>query len=204
MILSRGSVALRPALLRSCCVDMVRSDAGRGVASDRACYDIVSSRFWQRKSTHARTLLRHRHRTDARQACSWVPRLGVYKLDINQGNYITSGPGRQAQGRPDPAAGARRRSVRRCSPTRSTPTAGIIPTSSIASGRTLEHRQFTVYFVDDKVARWEGDEMPPSPAEVARSGGGDAVLDKSFVYRAEDRRGQAGCSSLLRKMGWWQ
>src|SRR5207302_348161 len=47
-------------------------------------------------------------------------------------------------------------------------------------GRMLEHRQFTVYFVDDRLARWEGDEMPPPPAEVARAGGGDAVLDKSL------------------------
>ena len=30
-------------------------------------------------------------------------------------------------------------------------------------GQTLEHRRFTVYFVDDKVARWEGDEVPPPP-----------------------------------------
>ena len=47
-------------------------------------------------------------------------------------------------------------------------------------GRVLEHRQFTVYFVDDKLARWEGDEVPPPPVEVARAGGGDAVLDKSL------------------------
>ena len=66
-------------------------------------------------------------------ACSWVPRLGVYKLDINQGNYITSGPGRQAQGRARPGSRCAPSSARRCSPTRSTPTAGTIPTSSIAS-----------------------------------------------------------------------
>ncbi len=35
-------------------------------------------------------------------------------------------------------------------------------------GRTVEQRNFTVYFVDDKVARWEGDEAPPSTAELNR------------------------------------
>ena len=36
-------------------------------------------------------------------------------------------------------------------------------------GRVREHRTFTVYFVDDKLARWEGDEMPISIAELNKS-----------------------------------
>jgi hypothetical protein len=36
-----------------------------------------------------------------------------------------------------------------------------------------EHRTFTVYFVDDKLARWEGDEMPISVAELNKSARGD-------------------------------
>ena len=67
----------------------------------------------------------------------------------------------------------------------------------------LEHRQFTVYFVDDKVARWEGDEMPPSAAEVARVGGGDAALDKSLTSAPKTARSN-WLSAFLRKMGWWQ
>ena len=31
-----------------------------------------------------------------------------------------------------------------------------------------EHRQFTVYFKDDVLARWEGDEMPQSAQELNR------------------------------------
>ena len=31
-----------------------------------------------------------------------------------------------------------------------------------------EHRQFTVYFKDDLLARWEGDEMPKSVQEMNR------------------------------------
>ena len=33
---------------------------------------------------------------------------------------------------------------------------------------SLEHRQFTVYFQDDVLARWEGDEMPQSVQELNR------------------------------------
>ena len=36
-------------------------------------------------------------------------------------------------------------------------------------GQIAEHRHFTVYFVDDKLARWEGDEMPQSVAELNRA-----------------------------------
>jgi outer membrane protein assembly factor BamE (lipoprotein component of BamABCDE complex) len=35
-------------------------------------------------------------------------------------------------------------------------------------GRVREHRQFTVYFKDDQLARWEGDEMPQSAQELNR------------------------------------
>ena len=100
-------------------------------------------------------------------ACSWVPRLGVYKLDINQGNYITSDQVEKLK------VGQTRQQVR-----------AVLGTPMLADafhanrwdypyefnrlGRTLEHRQFTVYFVDDKVARWEGDEMPQSAQDLNR------------------------------------
>ena len=135
-------------------------------------------------------------------ACSWVPRLGVYKLDVNQGNYITSDQGEKLK------VGQTRQQER-----------AVLGTPMLADafhanrwdypyefnrlGRTLEHRQFTVYFVDDKVARWEGDEMPPSPVEVARSGGGDAALDKS-LSSAPKTGEENWLQQFLRKMGWWQ
>ena len=135
-------------------------------------------------------------------ACSWVPRLGVYKLDINQGNYITSDQVEKLK------VGQTRQQVR-----------AVLGTPMLADafhanrwdypyefnrlGRTLERRQFTVYFVDDKVARWEGDEMPPSPVEVARSGGGDAALDKS-LSSAPKTGEENWLQQFLRKMGWWQ
>jgi hypothetical protein len=45
--------------------------------------------------------------------------------------------------------------------------------------------------------------MPPPPAEVARSGGGDAGLDKS-LSTAPKTGEDSWLSALLRKLGWWQ
>ncbi len=45
--------------------------------------------------------------------CTWFPSLGVYKLDINQGNYITQDQVDRLKVGPDAAAGSRWRSARR-------------------------------------------------------------------------------------------
>ncbi len=96
-----------------------------------------------------------------------VEQFGVYKLDINQGNYI-------AQDQVDRLrAGQTRQQVRT-----------ILGTPLVTSafrpdqwnyvyefkrqGRDLEHRNLTVYFVNDKLARWEGDDMPLSMASLNR------------------------------------
>ena len=88
---------------------------------------------------------------------------GVYKLDINQGNYISQDMVDKLK------VGQTRQQV---APALGTPLVADAFHDNRwdyvyefkRQGRTLEHRQFTVYFVDDKLARWEGDEMPPSPA----------------------------------------
>jgi hypothetical protein len=60
-----------------------------------------------------------------------------------------------------------------------------------------------VFFVNDRVARWENGELPPPPTEVARSGGGDAVLDKSLS--TAPKTGETNwLVELLRKLGWWE
>ena len=134
--------------------------------------------------------------------CTWFPSLGVYKLDINQGNYITQDQVDRLK------AGQTRQQARLALGT------PLVADPFHANrwdyvyefnrqGRTLEHRRFTVYFVDDKVARWEGDEMPPPPAQVARAGGGDAVLDKSLTSAPKTSE-ENWLSAFLRKMGWWQ
>ena len=96
---------------------------------------------------------------------------GVYMLDINQGNYLSQDMVDKLK------VGQSKQQVR-----------VILGTPLLTNafrpdrwdytyeyrrqGRPLEHRNFTVYFVDDKLARWEGDEMPPSIAELNR--GADA------------------------------
>lgn len=97
-----------------------------------------------------------------------MEQFGVYKLDINQGNYLSQDMVDKLK------VGQTRQQVRT-----------IVGTPLLTSvfrpdrwdytyeyrrqGRPLEHRNFTVYFVDDKLARWEGDEMPPSVADLNRS-----------------------------------
>ncbi len=97
-----------------------------------------------------------------------VEHLGVYKLDINQGNYI-------AQDQVDRLkVGQSKQQVR-----------AILGTPLAVSvfrpdqwdyvyefkrqGKAQEHRNLSVFFVDDKLARWEGDEMPLSMAALNRA-----------------------------------
>jgi len=90
---------------------------------------------------------------------------GVYKLDVNQGNYLSQDTVDRLR------VGQNRTQVRQ-----------LLGTPLVVSafrdnrwdyvyeftrqGVVVEHRTFSVYFVDDKLARWEGDEMPVSVAEL--------------------------------------
>jgi outer membrane protein assembly factor BamE len=96
-----------------------------------------------------------------------ITQFGIYKLDINQGNYISQDMVDKLK------PGQTKAQVRT-----------TLGTPLIASafrdnrwdyvyefqsgGRVREHRQFTVYFKDDLLARWEGDEMPKSVQEMNR------------------------------------
>jgi outer membrane protein assembly factor BamE len=101
---------------------------------------------------------------------NWFPlitQFGVYKLDINQGNFLSQDMVDRLK------VGQTRQQVRLA-----------LGTPLVASpfredrwdyvykfqrrGRVVEHRQFTVYFKDDLLARWEGDEMPQSAQELNR------------------------------------
>jgi outer membrane protein assembly factor BamE len=93
---------------------------------------------------------------------------GVYKLDINQGNYLSQDMVDKLK------VGQTKVQVRQ-----------LLGTPLVVSvfrdnrwdyvyeftrqGAVREHRTFTVYFVADKLARWEGDEMPASVAELNKS-----------------------------------
>jgi outer membrane protein assembly factor BamE len=96
-----------------------------------------------------------------------IEQLGVYKLDINQGNYLTQDMVEKLR------VGQTRLQVRQ-----------ILGTPLLTDafhenrwdyvyqysrhGRVVERRQFTVLFVDDKLARWEGDDVPVSTAQLNR------------------------------------
>lgn len=96
-----------------------------------------------------------------------ITQFGVYKIDINQGNYISQDMVDKLK------VGQTKAQVRA---TLGTP----LITSAFRdnrwdyvyqfqrAGRVREHRQFTVYFNEDALARWEGDEMPQSAQELNR------------------------------------
>ena len=96
-----------------------------------------------------------------------IEQFGVYKIDINQGNMLSQDQVDRLK------VGQSREQVR-----------ALLGTPLITSafrdarwdyvylfarqGTVREQRRFVVFFVDDKLARWEGDEMPPSPMELNR------------------------------------
>jgi len=96
-----------------------------------------------------------------------VRSLGVYKLDINQGNHLSQDMVDRLK------VGQTKTQVRA---NLGTP----LITSAfrdnrwdyvymfMRQGTIREERRFAVFFVDDKLARWEGDELPASAAQLNR------------------------------------
>ena len=98
----------------------------------------------------------------------YVSQFGIYKLDINQGNYLSQDMVDKLK------EGQTRQQVRT-----------VLGTPLLTSvfrdnrwdylyeyrknGRLQTHRQFTVYFQGDVLSRWEGDEMPKSVLELNRT-----------------------------------
>jgi outer membrane protein assembly factor BamE len=99
---------------------------------------------------------------------------GVYKIDINQGNYLsqdmvdklkvgmTPAQVKQVLGTPLVTSPFR-------------PDRWDYVYEYSRQGRVVEHRNFTLYFADGKVTRWEGDEMPESIVELNRSASAKAL-----------------------------
>ena len=113
---------------------------------------------------------------------TWMPyisQFGVYKIDVNQGNFISQDMVDKLK------EGQTKQQVRI-----------ILGTPLIASvfrenrwdyqyefrmnGRLQTRRQFTVYFKDDSLSRWEGDEMPQSVQELNRTAATRALPDDPF------------------------
>ena len=99
---------------------------------------------------------------------------GVYKIDINQGNYLsqdmvdklkvgmTPTQVKQVLGTPLVTSPFR-------------PDRWDYVYEYMRQGRVVEHRNFATYFVDGKLTRWEGDEMPQSVVELNRSASDKAL-----------------------------
>ncbi len=116
---------------------------------------------------------------------------GVYRLDINQGNYLTQDmvaklkvgmtteQVQSALGTPllaDPFHAERWDYIYRYT----------------RDDKLVDSRNFRVYFVDKKLARWEGDEVPKSATELNRIaaerslGKPPSADDKGFFQRFLD------------------
>ncbi|MEP7329108.1 MAG: outer membrane protein assembly factor BamE [Betaproteobacteria bacterium] len=96
-----------------------------------------------------------------------ISQLGVYKLDINQGNFLSQDMVARLK------VGQTRQQVRLAL---GTPLVMTVFRENrwdyvyqfSQRGRVKDHRMFTVYFQDDLLARWEGDEMPQSAQDLNR------------------------------------
>jgi outer membrane protein assembly factor BamE len=116
--------------------------------------------------------------------------LGVYKIDINQGNYLSQDVVDKLK------VGMTEQQVRQLlgtplitSPFRAGRWDYVYEFSR--QGKVVEHRNLTVHFTDGKVTRWEGDQMPESVVELNRSASAKALPsnapgEKSFWDRFLD------------------
>ena len=123
--------------------------------------------------------------TADRYVPSWRS-LGVYKIDVNQGNYLsqdmvdklkvgmTQTQVKQLLGTPLVASPFR-------------PDRWDYVYEYTRQGQVIEHRNFTVWFADAKVARWEGDSMPESVVELNRSASAKALPASPSEKGAWDR-----------------
>ena len=92
---------------------------------------------------------------------------GVYKLDINQGNYLSQDMVDKLKvGQTKPQVRQLLGTALLVSPFRENRWDYVYRFTR--QGQVVTNRSFTAYFVDDKLARWEGDEMPASQAELNR------------------------------------
>jgi outer membrane protein assembly factor BamE len=97
-----------------------------------------------------------------------ITQWGVYRLDINQGNFLSQDMVDKLK------VGQTRAQVRLSLGTPLVMSAFRDQRWDYVylftrGGRVREQRLFTVYFQDDLLARWEGDEMPQSAQELNRS-----------------------------------
>ena len=104
--------------------------------------------------------------------------LGVYKIDVNQGNYLSQDMVDKLK------VGMTQPQVRQTlgtplveSPFRADRWDYVY--EYMRQGQIVEHRKFTVWFADGKVTRWEGDKLPESVVELNRSASAKALPSSS-------------------------
>ncbi len=113
---------------------------------------------------------------------AWVPyisQFGIYKIDVNQGNYLSQDMVDKLK------EGQTKAQVRLVL---GTPLITSVFRDNRwdylyeyrANGRLQTRRQFTVYFKDDALSRWEGDEMPKSAQELNRTAATRALPDDPY------------------------
>jgi outer membrane protein assembly factor BamE len=125
-----------------------------------------------------------------RYAPSWRS-LGVYKIDINQGNYLSQDAVDKLKvGMTQPQVKQLLGTPLVTSPFRADRWDYVYEYTR--QGQVVEHRNFTVYFAEGKVTRWEGDKMPETVVDLNRSASAKALPaantkgDKSFWERFLD------------------
>jgi outer membrane protein assembly factor BamE len=113
---------------------------------------------------------------------TWMPyisQFGVYKLDVNQGNFLSQDMVDKLK------EGQTKQQVRLIL---GTPLLNSVFRDNRwdyqyeywKNGRMQTRRQFSVYFKDDTLARWEGDEMPKSVQELNRTAAIRQLPDDPF------------------------
>jgi outer membrane protein assembly factor BamE len=103
-----------------------------------------------------------------------VTQFGVYKIDVNQGNFLSQDMvDKLKTGMTKPQVRATLGTPLISSAFRDSRWDYVYEFSR--QGKVREHRQFTAYFSDDKLARWEGDEMPQSVVELNRAASDKAM-----------------------------
>lgn len=108
-----------------------------------------------------------------------ITQWGVYRLDINQGNFLSQDMVDKLK------VGQTRAQVRLALGTPLVMSAfrderwDYVYVFS-KGGRVREQRLFTVYFQDELLARWEGDELPQSAQELNRLAGARSLPEDPY------------------------
>ena len=93
---------------------------------------------------------------------------GVYKIDINQGNYLSQDMVDKLKvGMTQPQVKQLLGTPLVTSPFRRDRWDYVYEYTR--QGQVIEHRNFTVYFADGKLTRWEGDKLPETVVELNQS-----------------------------------